>query len=264
MENNVFHYFENRVNKIIKGKRDYLTLISKTKEIGTYQIYNNDAKNIGLKNNSIDMVFTDFPYGDTVPYFEQSQLWNSWLKNKVDYKNEIVISNSEERRKGKKEFEIDIESSINEIVRVLKNDHYFIFTYHSLDGNEWMAINNAITKNSLVFQDCKLMLQKTFTPRQLNRKITIKGDMIVIYKKNKNKKIRSGRIEFKDLKDINLIISNELKKDCNIKDKYTTNDLISKCVKILLKQEHITNNVNFKDIIEENFYIGNENLWRLK
>ena len=79
-----------------------------------------DAKRLPLENNSIDFVFTDFPYGDTIPYFEQSQLWNAWLKNKVDYENEIVISNSSERKKDNENFSIDIELSIKEISRVLK------------------------------------------------------------------------------------------------------------------------------------------------
>lgn len=266
LENNVFHYFENRIKKIIKGKAEYIKLIKENKNIGRYEIRNEDAKNITLKSNSIDMVFTDFPYGDTVPYFEQSQLWNAWLKNDVDYKDEIVISNSNERNKDKKNFSKDISKAIDEIVRILKYNSYFIFTYHSLDGEEWIAINNAIANNELEFVDCDLMLQKTFTPRQLNRKISIKGDMIVIYRKNKNVKHQSNQIDIEDIKDIKNEIIKELKKVCKQNELYSTNNLITKCVKILLKREHRAKDISFIDIIRENFNLDAENniMWRLK
>ena len=121
LENNVFHYFENRMNKVIKGKKDYIKIYKSKKNTGDYYITNEDAKKLSIKSNSIDFIFTDFPYGDTVPYFEQSQIWNYWLGFDVDYKNEIVISNSDERNKDSKNFSRDIEQSIREISRVMKD-----------------------------------------------------------------------------------------------------------------------------------------------
>ncbi len=109
LENNVYHYFENRVNKIIKGKRDYLELYKGKKHKGTYQIFNNDAKKLPLKND-----------------FE--------------------------------------------------------------------------------FVDCEMMLQKTFTPRQLNRKITVKGDLLVVYKKN----IKNRQMSL-NLESITKMIEKEIK-----------------------------------------------------
>ena len=84
LENNVFHYFENRIKKTVKGKECYLSLREKNAVDSSFEILNEDAKKLSIEDSSIDLVFTDFPYGDTVPYFEQSQLWNSWLKNTVD------------------------------------------------------------------------------------------------------------------------------------------------------------------------------------
>lgn len=261
LENNVFHYFENRVNKIIKGKKDYIKIYKSKKNTGNYYIKNEDAKKLNIKSNSIDFIFTDFPYGDTVPYFEQSQIWNSWLKFDVDYKNEIVISDSHERNKNNENFSNDIEQSINEISRVLKDQSYFIYTYHSLSGNEWKAISNALLKNDFEFVDCQMLLQKTFTPRQLNRKITIKGDLLVIYKKNKSNKQLSIKLETTKQK-----IEEEIRKNCKINYMYDTNQLIALCVKCLLKHNYLSNQIDFIQIIKENFEIDENNgsLWRLK
>lgn len=261
LENNVFHYFENRLNKVIKGKKDYLKLCSEKKEIGKYYIKNNDAKKLDLKSNSVDFVFTDFPYGDTVPYFEQSQLWNAWLKNKVDYENEIVISDSNERNKDSDNFENDIEKSINEINRVLKNGKYFIFTFHSLSGKEWEAISNALLKNNLEYVNCDMLLQKTFTPRQLNRKITVKGDLVVVYKKtDKSKQLSMSLTNIKDE------ILSKIKKTYKKDELYDTNNLITMCVECLLKYNHLTQKMDFIDLIKKYFEIDKKNssMWRLK
>lgn len=261
LENNVFHYFENRINKIIKGKKDFIKLYKSKKNVGTYYIKNEDAKKMNIKSNSIDFIFTDFPYGDTVPYFEQSQIWNAWLEFDVDYENEIVISDSNERNKNSENFSKDIEQSINEISRVLKDKSYFIFTFHSLNGNEWKSISNALLKNDFEFVDCQMLLQKTFTPRQLNRKITIKGDLLVVYKKNKDSRQSSFKLGTAKQK-----IEQEIKKNCIMNELYDTNKLITLCVKCLLKYNHLSNKIDFIEIIKKYFKIDekNGNLWRLK
>ncbi|MDA0267631.1 MAG: DNA methyltransferase [Cyanobacteria bacterium] len=99
LENNVLQYFENRLNKVIKGKKDFLSYFGTSDELDLNPIeYNNtfrtikqDAKNLDVESESIDYIFTDPPYGDAVPYFEQSAIWNSWLKLTPDYKNEVVL-----------------------------------------------------------------------------------------------------------------------------------------------------------------------------
>ena len=246
IENNVFHYYENRVKKIIKGKTDFINLISYKECIGEYIIKNCDAKKIDYKDESFDLIFTDFPYGDTVPYFEQSQIWNSWLGFDVDYNNEIVISDSKERNKSHEIFERDIATAISEIDRVLKNDSYFVFTFHSMYGKEWSAIVNALAKTNLVFVESSLMIQKTLPPRQLNRQKTIKGDMLVVFQKNSNTKNNEERYNNFDLKSY-------LKKETIREKLYDTNELIVLCVNKMLEKKIMTNDCDFTKVISSCF-----------
>lgn len=257
LENNVFHYFENRVNKIIKGKKDFQNIIAYKPEIGKYRILNNDAKHLLIENETIDFVFTDFPYGDTVPYFEQSQLWNAWLNFTVDYENEIVISDSPDRKKSIKEFADDINESISEIYRVLKPQSYFVFTFHSLYGSEWNALSNSLVKNGFKFVESKLLSQKTYTPRQLNRKKSIKGDLLVVYQKGEANKIV---IPYKDTQKI---IENEIINKCHSQNLYDTNEIIILCVNKLLSLNMVANSLDFISIIEKCFEPV-EDKWRIK
>lgn len=256
LENNVFHYFENRVNKIVKGKRDLQENLDYKPAIGKYVILNDDAKALSIENETIDFVFTDFPYGGTVPYFEQSQLWNAWLNYNVDYENEIVISDSLDRKKSICEFENDINMSISEIHRVLKNQSYFVFTFHSLYGNEWRVLSNALSRNGFEFVESKLLSQKTYTPRQLNRKKSIKGDLLVVYKKTANK-------PRKHYDNIEIIIEDELIKKCHREKFYDTNELIVLCVNKLLSLNTEVNSVDFIDIMNKCFDYVDEK-WRMK
>ena len=188
IENNVLHYYENRIKKAIKGKEDYLNAFSNNlvnKNIHpTYQITNFDAKNLPFPDKSVDYIFTDPPYGDSVPYFEQSVIWNAWLKFEPNYQQEIIISDSAPRHKDINGFENDINAAFSEIRRILKDGKYFSLTFHSLSGLEWKAISNACVLNNFNVVDYEWLEQKTYPPRQLNRVKTIKGDVLVTFCKN--------------------------------------------------------------------------------
>ncbi|WP_394753199.1 DNA methyltransferase [Crenothrix sp.] len=192
IENNVLIYFENRLNKAIKGKNEYFQCFPGESDLfadeeggcpPTYRITQDDVKSLSIKSESVDYVFADPPYGEAVPYFEQSVIWNSWLKLQPDYENEIVISDSKMRNKRNSNYEFDINLAFSEIRRVLKNNKYFSLTYHSLSGYEWRAITNACVKNGFELYKFEWLVQKSFTPRQINRMKSIKGDVLVTLRK---------------------------------------------------------------------------------
>lgn len=247
LENNVFHYFSNRFKKVLAGKHEFLNQMENIPNNGVIEIKNDDAKNLKIDSQSIDLVFTDFPYGDTVPYFEQSIIWNSWLDLPVEYENEIVISDSKERDKSVKTFEKDIKKAVDEIYRVLKPNKYFIFTYHSLSGPEWLSITNSLIKSGFKIEDSEMLIQKTFTPRQLNRSKRIKGDMVVVCKKNsikeKPKYLESTEKESKYILNIFTEILNA--------GIYETNDIIFEFMKRIFSERLILKEINILKKLSE-------------
>ncbi len=254
VENNVFHYFENRVQKIIKGKQDFLVATKNSKS--TLQIFNGDAKKLPIESSSIDLVFTDFPYGDTVPYFEQSQLWNMWLKLVPDYENEIVISNSNKRKKNDVIFANDIRKSIQEIFRVLKNNKFFVFSFHSINMYEWKSLIKPIIELGFQFENCYILHQKTLPPRQINRENSIKGDVVVVYKKDQGKPTNKPCLEFKE------IFKKELAKHKGKSIEF--NEIIETIVFCVLKSNEI-DKIDFKKIIDDHFeYNKGTKKWQIK
>jgi len=264
LENNVIHYFENRLNKVIKGKQEYLnefdnlfnsiddSKLGKRKnfdELVTapypgYLVKTDDIKSIDLPDKCIDYIFTDPPYGDSVPYFEQSIIWNSWLKSSVDYKNEIIISNSKARDKNSTNYMIDMKKAISEIYRVLKPEKYFSITFHSLSGLEWNALNNACIEIGFTLHDFQWLVQKTFTPRQLNRAKSVKGDILITFKKSRALP-PIKYLEKETLKSTIVIwITNIISKSPQ-----QTNDIFLRIVKQIYEERIIINGINFFEIL---------------
>ena len=267
IENNVLHYYTNRLNKAIKGKEDYLScfkdavnLFSPSAEVhdSFYKISNDDAKHLKIEDNSIDYVFTDPPYGDTVPYFEQSAFWNAWLKLKPDYSQEIVISDSNVRGKDISTFERDIFQAISEIRRVLKPNKYFSITYHSLSGLEWKAITNACVLNDFKVVKFEWLEQKTYPPRQLNRLKTIKGDVLVTFVKSEEKthkyRIRDEQLKLQMLNLISVTIN------VGVRD---TNSIMMTIMEWVLRDGIVIDSLDVFEVLNKNFKIGEDGLWML-
>ncbi len=265
IENNVLHYFENRVKKAIKGKKDYLDSFNSlfisnqdiqqvesihkfTHQTFGYYLLNEDTKNLSLADESIDYIFTDPPYGDSVPYFEQSIIWNSWLKKTPKYDNEIVISDSKKRTKNIENYSEDIESAIFEIFRVLKKEKFFSITFHSLSGLEWRAISNACLKAGFEVENFEWLVQKTFTPRQLNRAKSVKGDVLITFKKPLKivKVIEIEEVKFCKiiLEKINILIK---------EDKNTTNVIFMELIELIFNKRVLIPKINIFDLLSTNY-----------
>lgn len=267
IENNVQHYYFNRLNKAIRGKEEFLQLVPSTenlfssiqqKSMADYTITKFDAKRLKLENNSIDYIFTDPPYGDSVPYFEQSALWNSWLKLSPDYESEIVISDSRSRNKTLCQFEADIHQAISEIHRVLKTDKYFSITFHSLSGLEWKAISNACVRNNFQVVTYEWLVQKTYTPRQLNRLKTIKGDVLVTFIK-KDQLPTPYHTSDEQLKSE---LMNFIDTTLRIEPR-DTNSMMIEIMEWVLRSRIIIDNLDIFDVLNKNYSINDDGMWIL-
>ncbi|QNN43108.1 DNA methyltransferase [Pedobacter roseus] len=260
LENNVLQYFENRFTKVVKGKKDYLNFFEKElfeKKNQSYYITQFDAKALNIASDSIDYVFTDPPYGDAVPYFEQSIIWNSWLKFSPNYNEEIVISDAKSRGKNTSVFEIEVKKAFSEIRRVLKLGGYFSLTYHSLSGLEWKAITNACIENGFEMVDFNWLVQKTFTPRQINRSKSIKGDVLVTLQK-------SPCIEsiIMDENQIEEFFKREIE-DWLMKESLDTNEIFLRIMKIIFSRKIVVGNTDLLEILIKNFGFNDNNKWIL-
>ena len=178
-ERNIFTCFELRFKAILAGKKD-LGDINKN----NYDIFTADACNLSFINDdSIDYVFTDPPYGESIAYLALSHFWNSWIKSDVDYENEIVIDSF--RGKGYSDYSERIGRSYSEIYRVLKDKHYLSFTFNNRDLNVWKAVMDACINAGFILESIVYQEQAVSSGTQgINKKNTLRGDFVYNFRKD--------------------------------------------------------------------------------
>ncbi|MBL8599933.1 MAG: helix-turn-helix domain-containing protein [Devosia sp.] len=108
----------------------------------------------GVKDGSVDYVFTDPPFGSNIFYADCNLVWESWLGRVTDVTLEAVVNRSltiTAGGKGLGEYAELMASSMREIVRVLKPGGWATIVFHNTDKEVWEAISDAATDAGLEF-----------------------------------------------------------------------------------------------------------------
>jgi DNA modification methylase len=137
-EANVFVTFERKARTI----QDHLETTARAYG-GRCIVHTGSATDLRfLPDESIDLVFTDPPFGANINYSEMNILWESWLGAFTDPKNEAVVN----RVQGKS---VDrygelMEASIRECHRVLRSGHWMILVFMNSSQGVWHALRQAV------------------------------------------------------------------------------------------------------------------------
>ncbi|MDO8664239.1 MAG: DNA methyltransferase [Candidatus Liptonbacteria bacterium] len=187
-EKNPLNSFRERFNKIKKGKSELINIFNSKNA----KILNIDATNLKvIENSSVNYIFTDPPYGDSIAYFGLSMFWNAWLKNHVDYDNEIIFDPY--RNKKYEDYTSRMKKVYAELYRVLKNESYLSFTFHNRNLNIWKAVMDAVTDAGFHLINVVYQEQAVSSGTQgINRNNTLRGDFIYNFLKNKNTKTQKS------------------------------------------------------------------------
>lgn len=194
-EINVWNCFERKFKKILKAKfnqlQDFPFVEESTsfsnllnKKSGFY-LSNQPAQNflVDIQDNSVDYIITDPPHGDRIPYLELSQLWNSWLGNNVNYKDEIIVSGSKERQKDQEDYNKLLKDTFLEIYRVLKPGKKFTLMFNSLDDETWISIINSLNEIGFKLKKIETLSYSANSVVQDNRETGLKTDFVLTYEK---------------------------------------------------------------------------------
>ena len=207
-EKNIFKTFSDRFKKTLKGKADlYL-------DIKNAQIYNQSSEKLEfIKSNSVDYVFTDPPYGQSIAYLGLSMFWNSWLQKKINYDEEIIFDPYREKRY--EDYEKRMTKVFCEIYRVLKPNKFCSFTFHNRDIKIWKAVMNACENAGLKLQNIEYQRQAVKSGTQgLNRKNTLYGDFVYNFQKvdemnySKPRNISTNKLKKIIIRYVSILIKN--------------------------------------------------------
>ncbi|MCL1946672.1 MAG: DNA methylase, partial [Chitinivibrionia bacterium] len=191
---NIIKYFEVRYKKILAAKKEIegqcrLNKMSVEEANENLKNIKGTATNLSfLKNESIDYIYTDPPYGKKIPYLDLSVMWNAWLDfdvSKEDYELEAIEGG--EHNKSKQSYRNLITKSIEEMFRVLKFDRWMSFVFAHKDPEFWHLIIDTCEKCG--FEYIGAVPQKngqtSFKKRQ-HPFTVLSGELIINFRKVRN------------------------------------------------------------------------------
>lgn len=195
-ELNVWNSFVSRYDKMFSSKKLQQEEFGKPEFVNNFKelrkgniLLLNKSAIQGLKKipkNSVDYIITDPPHGDRIPYLELSQMWNSWLKNKVNYKNEIIISGAKNRNKDIENYLELLEKTMFEMVRVLKPNRYLTLIFNTHSERTWQEIFNFTKDIGLQIHDISTMTYSRNSVVQEHKEGGLRFDFVLTFKKLKS------------------------------------------------------------------------------
>ncbi len=274
-EMNVWSLFESKLNSFINFKKEYSDiLLTDSFEEKKYNIRNESYQDFcseKLLTEVYDLIYTDFPYTDQVPYLERNQLYRVWLNkfyhDEISFEltskmldEEIVQTDSPERenKRGVEQYYSDIDKMFKTFYKVLKKDSLAIFTVKLGKAKYFttlMEIINLARKNGFEYA-FRVGIDKNDPTirKQAAYKNTLSNEMIIGFQKlEKDKRywyIGNKNYEFETVK----LVYNAIEKDEITISRAV--DLVRK--NIINKESYFVSDeelLTIKDIILNNFVI---------
>jgi adenine-specific DNA methylase len=170
-----------------------------------------------LKDNSLDGIFFDPPYGDNVPYMEFSAIWNGFLRNKIDYSEEIVVSDRKSFASSWDKYESDIKNVISLFFKKLKPRGKIIMTFNNLDPRAWKIVLEAFSKYSFYCQDAKYQIPAVVSSKaQTAADTSYVGDYYCVFEKQSSISKKESNLYYLTEKMKNVLLSRDGKAPINL------------------------------------------------
>ena len=197
-EVNVWTCFERRVQKLIKAvaESESVHLASKPgtlSEVSSgdadYAILNGDClgKLLELPDNSVDLVITDPPHGDRIPYLELSEIWNVILGEEPSYEAEIVVSNAKERSKKSLDYNQAMSKFLEITSRKLRESGCLVLFFNARTEASWKFLNSfsaSANTAGMVYCGCFPLVYSAASVVQDNRDGALRTDFGLVFSRS--------------------------------------------------------------------------------
>lgn len=152
---------------------------------GAFIVRNKSSEQLDEKDNTIDFVFTDPPFGDFIPYAEVNQINELWLEKATDRKKEIIISASQ--NKGISDYQVMLSNVFSEIKRVLKDSAYAAVVFHAAKAQVWTAFEDSVFNAGLNIELTNILDKKQASFKQVVSEASVQGDPLLLLSKGAQK-----------------------------------------------------------------------------
>lgn len=155
-----------------------------------------------IPSASINVILTDPPHGDRIPYLELSEMWNSILCLDSNYENELVVSNAKERGKDVKSYNEKLSAIFYQCARVLKKDGIMAILFNTRSECHWQSFRELEETTGLTYIGCYPSAYSAGSVLQDNRKGGLKSDFVLLYGNKISEEKRLETVDaFNDVKN---------------------------------------------------------------
>lgn len=150
LETNPFVHFKARLTKF---KKALVTLSKAPINAEAGIIHGNSLKLLNsseYSNLKAELIFLDPPYGDSVPYTEFSNIWNSFLKDIPRSDEDISVSDRIDKSASWKNYSKKLDEYMCCFIRHLTATGKLLITFNNNDMRAWTALIASLQNNGFV------------------------------------------------------------------------------------------------------------------
>jgi len=261
--------FRVRARLLANAKKKSNTLFGDFVSEGeTFNVYRDSAENLlkYVKENSVDYIYTDPPYGAHIAYLDLSTMWHTWLGFEVtdEMRAREAIEGGEQQFDEKHYLDV-LQKSFEPMFYALKDEAWLSLVFHHKDQNLWYQIRDMLRYIGFAYVNtvAQPLAYKSFHKIK-NPLRTLGESLIVNFQKSATRKIAQP---------MSLPMANLIK---NVAERViyegggaTTEEILRVVVPELFDNDLFFDAASKKigdilAILESDFEMGEDNLWQIK
>ena len=169
-EIDVFSFIKRKIEK-------YTDAIKKLESMSNIITLQSCLDMSNIKENVIDYIFTDPPFGGNLNYSELSFLWEAWLKVFTNQKTEAIINAVQ--GKGLLEYQSLMTQCFTECYRVLKPGRWMTVVFHNSRNSVWNAIQESLQRSGFIIADVRTLDKQQGSFKQVTTTSAVKQDLVI-------------------------------------------------------------------------------------
>jgi DNA modification methylase/predicted RNA-binding Zn-ribbon protein involved in translation (DUF1610 family) len=130
-----------------------------------------------IPSASIDYIFTDPPFGESLQYAELNHFIEAWLRVRTSPQEDCVLNYV--HKKDLQFYTAMMSRSFQEFARILKPGRWMTVEFHNSQNSVWTAIQRSIEIAGLVVADVRVLDKQQRSFNAVNRSGAVDKDLII-------------------------------------------------------------------------------------
>ena len=142
------------------------------------------ATKLSIKDNSVDYIFVDPPFGANIMYSELNFLSEAWLKVLTNNKEEAIVDNSS--HKSLFDYQSLMSASFKEFYRILKPGKWITIEFSNTSSSVWNSIQNSLQNAGFIVANIAALDKKQGSYNAVMSTTAVKQDLVITCYKPSN------------------------------------------------------------------------------